>query len=152
MPEQKLTIVPITLHSNTENILTTKSTASSSSSTCTITNALTKAAEYTLNRADGLRAFLNDGRIEIDYNPTENATRPNVIGRKNWLFPISEAGAKENAICLSIVETAKANGVDFYQYLVGLLRDLPNLDIHRNPEVINNYLPWSKTIQAECGK
>ncbi|WP_237680880.1 hypothetical protein NST54_18030 [Caldifermentibacillus hisashii] len=33
-----------------------------------------------------------------------------------------------------------------------LLRDLPNLDIHRNPEIINNYLPWSKTIQAECVK
>ncbi|MCM3053730.1 transposase domain-containing protein [Caldibacillus thermoamylovorans] len=78
--------------------------------------------------------------------------RPNVIGRKNWLFSVSEAGAKANAICLSIAETAKANGVDFYQYLVKLLRDLPNLDIHRNPEIINNYLHWSKMIQAECVK
>lgn len=115
-------------------------------------NALAKAAEYTLNRANGLKAFLDDGRIEIDNNPAENAIRPNVIGRKNWLFSVSEAGAKANAICLSIAETAKANGVDFYQYLVKLLRDLPNLDIHRNPEIINNYLPWSKTIQAECVK
>jgi transposase len=49
-------------------------------------NALAKAAEYTLNRANGLKAFLNDGRIEIDNNPAENAIRPNVIGRKNWLF------------------------------------------------------------------
>ncbi|MEG6532706.1 transposase, partial [Caldibacillus thermoamylovorans] len=97
-------------------------------------------------------AFLDDGRIEIDNNPAENAIRPNVIGRKNWLFSVSEAGAKANAICLSIAETAKANGVDFYQYLVKLLRDLPNLDIHRNPEIINNYLPWSKMIQAECVK
>ncbi|MCB7069227.1 transposase [Caldibacillus sp. 210928-DFI.2.22] len=115
-------------------------------------NALAKAAEYTLNRANGLKAFLNDRRIEIDNNPAENAIRPNVIGRKNWLFSVSEAGAKANAICLSIAETAKANGVDFYQYLVKLLRDLPNLDIHRNPEIINNYLPWSKMIQAECVK
>ncbi|XAU91245.1 transposase [Caldifermentibacillus hisashii] len=115
-------------------------------------NALAKAAEYTLNRANGLKAFLNDGRIEIDNNPAESAIRPNVIGRKNWLFSVSEAGAKANAICLSIAETAKANGVDFYQYLVKLLRDLPNLDIHRNPEIINNYLPWSKMIQAECVK
>ena len=115
-------------------------------------NALAKAAEYTLNRANGLKVFLNDGRIEIDNNPAENAIRPNVIGRKNWLFSVSEAGAKANAICLSIAETAKANGVDFYRYLLKLLTDLPNLDIHRNPEILNQYMPWSKNIQAACGK
>ena len=49
-------------------------------------NALAKAAEYTLNRANGLKAFLMDGRIEIDNNPAENAIRPSVIGRKNWLL------------------------------------------------------------------
>ncbi|WP_231630245.1 transposase [Lysinibacillus sp. ZYM-1] len=107
-------------------------------------NALAKAAEYTLNRVNGLKAFLNDGRIEIDNNPAENAIRPNVIGRKNWLFSVSEAGAKANAICLSIAETVKANGVDFYQYLMKLMTDLPNLDIHRNLEILNQYMPWSK--------
>ena len=115
-------------------------------------NALAKAAEYTLNRVNGLKAFLNDGRIEIDNNPAENAIRPNVIGRKNWLFSVSEAGAKANAICLSIAETVKANGVDFYQYLMKLMTDLPNLDIHRNLEILNQYMPWSKNIQAACGK
>lgn len=115
-------------------------------------NALAKAAEYTLKRMNGLKAFLDDGRIEIDNNPAENAIRPNVIGRKNWLFSVSEAGAKANAICLSIAETAKANGIDFYQYLVKLLKDLPNSDIHRNPEILNQYMPWSKAIQIECGK
>lgn len=115
-------------------------------------NALAKAAEYTLNRANGLKAFLMDGRIEIDNNPAENAIRPSVVGRKNWLHSVSEAGAKANAICLSIAETAKANGVDFYQYLVKLLTDLPNLDINRNPEILNQYMPWSKMIQKECGK
>ena len=76
-------------------------------------NALAKAAEYTLNRANGLKAFLMDGRIEIDNNPAENAIRPNVIGRKNWLFSVSEAGAKANAICLSIAETAKSKRCGF---------------------------------------
>ncbi|MGG3854101.1 transposase [Caldifermentibacillus hisashii] len=95
---------------------------------------------------------MNDGRIEINNNPAENAIRPNVIGRKKWLFSVSEAGVKANAICLSIAETAKANGVDLYQYLVKLLKELPNIDVHRNPEIIKNCLPWSKTIQAECGK
>jgi len=88
----------------------------------------------------------------MDNNPAENAIRPSVIGRKNWLFSVSEAGAEANAICLSMAETAKANGVDFYQYLVKLLTELPNQDIHRTPELLNQYMPWSKTIQAECAK
>jgi transposase len=115
-------------------------------------NALAKAAEYTLNRAKGLKAFLYDGRIEIDNNPAENAIRPNVIGRKNWLFSVSEAGAKANAICLSIAETAKSNGVDFYEYLKKLLTDLPNLDIYQNPEILDQYMPWSKKIKMDCSK
>lgn len=115
-------------------------------------NALAKAAEYTLNRVQGLKAFLFDGRIEIDNNPAENAIRPNVIGRKNWLFSVSEAGARANAICLSLAETVKANGIDFYRYLVKLLTDLPSLPIHQQPEILRNYMPWSKQIQATCGK
>ncbi|MGE8001782.1 IS66 family transposase, partial [Lysinibacillus sp. NPDC093190] len=115
-------------------------------------NALAKAAEYTLNRLHGLKAFLFDGRIEIDNNPVENAIRPTVIGRKNWLFSVSEAGAKANAICLSLAETAKANGIDFYQYLVTLMTELPNLPIHQQPEILKNYMSWSKKIQAICAK
>ena len=115
-------------------------------------NAIGKAATYTLKLADGLRAFLYDGRIEMDNNPAENAIRPSVIGRKNWMHSVSEAGAEANAICLSMAETAKANGIDFYQYLVKLLTELPNLNIHQTPEILNQYMPWSKTIQATCAK
>lgn len=115
-------------------------------------NALAKAAEYTLNRANGLKSFLNDGRIEIDNNPAENAIRPNVLGRKNWLFSVSEAGAKANAICLSIAETAKSNGVDFYEYIKKLFKELPNLGIHQNLEILDQYMLWSKMIQEECSK
>jgi len=64
-----------------------------------------------------------------------------VIGRKNRLFSVSEAGAKANAICLSLAEKAKANGIDFYQYLVKLLTELPNLSIHQQPEILNQYMP-----------
>jgi transposase len=75
------------------------------------------------------------------------------IKKKNWLFfSVSEAGAKANAICLSIAETAKANGVDFYRYLLKLLTDFPNLDIYPHSEILNQYMPWSKMIQAECGR
>ncbi len=105
-----------------------------------------------MNRVEELKAFLSDGRIEIDNNSAENAIRPTVVGRKNWLFSVSDAGAKANAICLSLAETAKANGIDFYQYLVKLLTDLPNLPIHQQPEILHNYMPWSKLIQGTCKK
>ncbi|MGG2056312.1 transposase domain-containing protein [Lysinibacillus pakistanensis] len=75
-----------------------------------------------------------------------------MIGRKNWLFSVSEAGAKANAICLSLAETAKTNGIDFYQYLVKLLTELPNLPIQQQPEILQDYMPWSKNIQATCSK
>lgn len=101
---------------------------------------LAKASDYTISR------------IEIDNNPAENAICPSVIGRKNWLFSVSEAGAQANAICLSLAETAKSNGIDFYEYVKKLLTDLPALGIHQNPEIVDQYLPWSKNIQATCAK
>lgn len=75
--------------------------------------------------------FLENGNVVIDNNPAENAIRPNVIGRKNWLFSVSEAGAQANAVCLSLAETAKANAIDFYKYLVKLLTELPNLPFYQ---------------------
>jgi len=65
---------------------------------------------------------------------------------------VSEAGAKANAICLSLAETAKTNGIDFYQYLVKLLTELPNLPIQQQPEILQDYMPWSKNIHATCSK
>ena len=115
-------------------------------------NALATAAEYTLKRRKELQAFLHNGQIEIDNNPAENAIRPTVIGRKNWLFSVSEAGAKANAICLSLAETAKANGIDFYKYLVKLLTDLPNIPFQQQPDLLEEYMPWSKLIKVTCAK
>nr|WP_307198179.1 transposase domain-containing protein [Neobacillus niacini] len=53
---------------------------------------------------------------------------------------------------MSIAETAKSNDVDFYEYIKKLLTDLPNLGIHQTPEILDQYMPWSKMIQAECSK
>ena len=85
-------------------------------------NAIAKVAEYTLSRKVAL------------------------------IFSVSEAGAQANAICLSLAETAKANGIDFYQYLVKLLTELPNLPLHQQPEILQQYSPWSENIQATCAK
>lgn len=116
------------------------------------TNALATAAEYTLKRKKELQLFLTDGRLEIDNNSAENAIRPNVIGQKNWLFSVSEAGARANAICLSLAETAKLHGIDFYAYLQKVFTELPNLEFRQNPLRLDDYLPWSSQIQLECKK
>ena len=55
-------------------------------------SAMGKAIDYTLTLWPLLLAYLEDGRIEIDNNPVENAIRPTAVGKKNWLF-IGEAEA-----------------------------------------------------------
>ncbi|MFJ5768879.1 transposase domain-containing protein [Psychrobacillus sp. NPDC093180] len=55
-------------------------------------------------------------------------------------------------MCLSLAETAKIHGVDFYAYLKKLLTDLPNLNFQQMPEILDDYLPWSKNILLSCGK
>lgn len=77
------------------------------------------------------RAFLNDGRYPIDNNPAENAIRAIAIGRKNWLFCGSESAGQRAAAIMSLLATAKANGLDPYAWLVNVLTRLPTtLDKH----------------------
>ncbi|KHK49409.1 hypothetical protein PI87_25670 [Ralstonia sp. A12] len=61
----------------------------------------------------------------ISNNPCENANRPLAVGRRDWPFCDTAAGANASANLYSLVEEAKANGVDAYQYLVALLKALP---------------------------
>ena len=69
---------------------------------------------------------MTDGRLRIDNNLTENAIRPFVIGRKNFLFCDSVAGANASANLYSLIETAKANGLEPYAYLKTVFTELPN--------------------------
>lgn len=84
-----------------------------------------KALTYLNNEWDKLIAYLKDGRLEIDNNGAENAIRPFVVGRKNWLFSTSVKGVKASANLYSLVETAKANGLEPYAYLRYLFTKLP---------------------------
>lgn len=84
-----------------------------------------KAISYTLNQWDRLRRYVDDGRLVPDNNMAENAIRPFVVGRKNWLFSGVAEGAKASATLYSIIETAKANGLDPYWYLRVLFDKLP---------------------------
>jgi transposase len=80
-----------------------------------------EAIRYTLSNWELLSNYLKDGRIEIDNNLLENAIRPFAIGRKNWLFHGSPAGAKAGAIFYSLIETCKVNNVEPYKYLCAML-------------------------------
>jgi transposase len=86
---------------------------------------LGKAIHYTLNNWDRLVRYLEDGRLRPDNNLAENAIRPFVVGRKNWLFAGHPNGADAAAFYYSLIETAKANGLKPYDYLRYLFDRLP---------------------------
>jgi transposase len=86
---------------------------------------LGRAFSYSLSQMPRLRHFLKDGRIPLDNNWVENAIRPFALGRKNWLFCYSEEGAHASALYYSLIETAKANGLDPYKYMRYLFENLP---------------------------
>jgi transposase len=83
------------------------------------------AVNYTLKYWDRLIRYIDDGRLRPDNNLAENAIRPFVIGRKNWLFSGSPGGAKASSKLYSLIETAKANGLRPYEYLRFLFEKLP---------------------------
>ena len=103
-------------------------------------SAIGKALTYLKNQWARLIRYVDDGRYPIDNNPAENAIRPFTIGRKNWLFANSQAGAHASANLYSLVETAKANGLNPYAYLRHLFTELPNAE---GIEAFEQLLPWN---------
>jgi transposase len=85
---------------------------------------LGKAVGYALGQWERLIRFVENGILRPDNNLAENAIRPFVVGRKNWLFAATPAGAYASAALFSVVETAKANGHEPYWYLRFLLSKL----------------------------
>ena len=73
-----------------------------------------KAVTYIQNRRSYLSTYLEDGRCSFSNNLSENASRPFTVGRKNWLFCDTPNGAQASAIVYTMVEMAKANGVNVY--------------------------------------
>jgi transposase len=89
------------------------------------TSKLGRAIGYVNTEWERLTRYIEDGRLPIDNNRCENAIRPFVIGRKNWLFSDTDKGAEASAAIYSLVETAKANQLNPYQYLRHLFTELP---------------------------
>lgn len=113
-------------------------------------SALGRAVTYAKNQKPYMENYLLDGRCSISNNAAENSIRPFTVGRKNWLFSDTPKGASSSAAVYSIVETAKANGLDVYTYLEYLLLYMPDSDWHNHPENLENLMPWSEAAQMEC--
>ena len=109
---------------------------------------LEKAVIYAKNHKKALRNYLQDGRCEISNNAAERRAKSYAIGRKAFLFHTSTAGAEASAVMYSIVETAKANNLNVFQYLYTVLLYMP--DYKNEPAGIEKLLPWSDFIKERC--
>jgi transposase len=105
--------------------------------------ALGKAAQYTLGQREYLERYLLDGRLEISNNRAERSIKPFVIDRKNFLFANTPRGAKASAIMFSIIETAKENGLNPYEYLTYIFKNAPNWNIRNDLDQLDRLLPHS---------
>ena len=106
----------------------------------TAQNALGKAVNYLASNWSRLERYVEAGHLPIDNNRAENAIRPFVIGRKNWVFSDTPKGATASAQIYSLVETAKANGQEPYAYLRHILERLPQVNSVEGYEAL---LPWN---------
>jgi len=109
---------------------------------------MTKAIAYAINQESHLRVFLTDGNICCDNGNAERKIRAYSVGRANWLFCDTVAGAEINAIMYSVVETAKANGVNVMVYLRYLLEEMPKHLLDSNRDYLATMVPWSNAYKS----
>ncbi|MBF0290335.1 MAG: IS66 family transposase [SAR324 cluster bacterium] len=101
---------------------------------------LGKAVDYMLKSWDRLTVYLDYGYVEIDNNGVENSIRPVAVGRKNYLFSDSEGGAHALAVMYTLIETAKANRIEPFEYLSMLFEKIPYAD---SKEDLQRLFPWN---------
>ena len=105
---------------------------------------------YSLNQESYLRVFLEDGEVPIDNLASERAIKPFAVGRRNWLVIDTKYGAEDSAIVYSIVETAKANGLNPREYLKTLLEEIPKHMDDKDTSFLAPLLPWAEAIRKFC--
>lgn len=111
---------------------------------------LDKAVTYIRNRREHLATYLEDGRCSFSNNLSENSIRPFVVGRKGWMFCNTPAGAETSAMAYTMVEMAKANGVNPYHYLTFLFEKQPNENM--SDDELEQLAPWNDGVKAEIQK
>ena len=108
--------------------------------TVTPKSALGKALTYAVNQWSKLNQYVSSGDLSIDNNRAERAIKPFVIGRKNWMFSNTARGATASAELYSVIETAKANGIEPLKYIQALLEELPK---RKQDESVEDLMPWA---------
>lgn len=108
------------------------------------------AVTYARNQKEKLYLFLDNPDVEMTNNLAERTVKPYVINRKNFLFSDTERGAEASAAVMSIIETAKRNGLDVYGYLLYLMTVLPEWGDVPTEEQIKSVMPWSMALPAYC--
>lgn len=117
-----------------------------------------KAITYSLKNKRELLTYLKDGNIPIDNNLAERGIKPFVINRKNFLFSNTEKGAIASTVYMSVIQTAKTNGLDTNKYLEYLFDELHklnviNLNLNNEKEKkqafdeMKNLVPWNNEIK-----
>ncbi len=109
---------------------------------------LSRALTYAGNQGPYLMTYLEDGRCSISNNLSENSIRPVTVGRRNWLFCDTTAGADASMMVYSLLETARANGLNPQKYLEYLLEARP--DKNMSDEKLENMAPWNPKVQECC--
>jgi transposase len=99
-----------------------------------------KAIQYALNQWPTLTVFCEHGHVHISNVLAENAIRPLAVGRRNWLFADTPRGAQASASCYSLIETAKANGLEPQSYIAHVLRHIGTANSQEKLEML---LPWN---------
>jgi transposase len=98
------------------------------------------AMRYAIRHWNGLAVFLDDGRVEMDTNVVERAIRPHTLTRKNALFAGSDGGARHWAIAMTLIQTAKLNGVDPMAWLTDVLERV--VSGRTKAHELHTLLPW----------
>lgn len=111
---------------------------------------LAAAVTYAKNQRQSLENFFKDGRLELSNSAAERKAKCYVMGRKNFLFHDTVDGADASAIVYSLVETARANGLNIYHYLYNILLYMP--DYNNEPKGMEDMMPWSEFMQERCTK
>jgi transposase len=105
------------------------------------TSDLAKAIRYAIRHWLGLVMFVDDGRIEMDTNVVERAIRPSVLTRKNALFAGSDGGARHWALAMTLIQTAKLNGVEPMAWLTDVLERI--VSGRTKAHELETLLPWN---------
>lgn len=108
------------------------------------------AFKYMLARKEELSSYLDNGSLPMTNSLAERTIRNFAVGRNNWLFSGSPRGAKACGVLYSIVESAKANGLIPYKYILHLLKELSRHAGKLTSEILEECMPWNPNLISIC--